>query len=168
MFGDNRSFHRSREVNKFIVGEGFPLPPFVLFNPFATAAASHRPTEYGENRSFHHNRKIINFWYAVIPLKSFLIAVSKVADKSCAVAPIFLDLYPKIEIDLCAKPLFKLLTGIASDKLERRSALANDDSLVRCLFAEYLGSDADKRALVLEFLNYYRRSVRNLLVKRSG
>ena len=37
VYGGNRSFHRSREVNKFIVGEGFPLPPFVSFKPFATA-----------------------------------------------------------------------------------------------------------------------------------
>ena len=43
VYGDNHSFHRSREVNKFIVGEGFPLPPFILVKLFVHGGSKPPP-----------------------------------------------------------------------------------------------------------------------------
>ena len=58
-YGGNRLFHRSRGVNKFIVGEGFPLPPFVLIKPFVHGSSkAPTPTVYGDNRLFHRNREV--------------------------------------------------------------------------------------------------------------
>ena len=62
-FCSYRSFHRNREVNKFIVGEGFPLPPFVSIKPFVHGQRTPVPTVFGGYRSFHHNREIINSRY---------------------------------------------------------------------------------------------------------
>ena len=62
VYGDNHSFHRSGEVNKCIVGEGFPLPPVVLVKSFVYGSPrTSTPTVYGGNRSFHHNRGINNY-----------------------------------------------------------------------------------------------------------
>ena len=82
----------------------------------------------------------------------------------CAFAPIFLDLDPKIEIHLRAKEFFEVLAGAATNQLESATALAYENTLVRCLLTENFGANGQKASLIAEFLNNDCRSVRDLFV----
>ena len=64
-----------------------------------------------------------------------LLVVAERADIVHIVAPVFLDLDPSLEVDLCAHETLDIAAGLGRDLLEHRAVFADDDTLVARLFA---------------------------------
>ena len=62
--------------------------------------------------------------------RSIVVRVAEIADQILAVAPVLLDLDPRLEIDLRSHEFFAVLAGHRADLLEHLAVLADDDALV--------------------------------------
>ena len=64
---------------------------------------------------------------------------TEIAKKPLAVAPVLLDLYPALEIDLTAEEALDARPRLGSYLFEHRAFFADDDTLVAVSFAVYHG-----------------------------
>ena len=75
--------------------------------------------------------------------------IPKVGDHIIAVAPVFLDAYPRLQKDLRAHETFAVLARIRADFFEHLAILADDNALVAGLFTVDGHIQVDNAALPL-------------------
>ena len=90
--------------------------------------------------------------------------IPKVGDHIIAVAPVFLDAYPRLQKDLRAHEAFAVLARIRADFFEHLAILADDNALVAGLFTVDRCVEVDNAVVAFrEFCDLDRRTMRNFL-----
>ena len=88
-------------------------------------------------------------------------------DKSLAVSPAFLNLYPASEIDSALEKLFHIFPCTGGNLFEHRSALADDNSLVALALTVNYGFNV-KNVAVFAFTHFFNAdgcTVGNFFIK---